>query len=236
MLNENLKKLRKERGYSQETLAQELKVVRQTVSKWEKGYSVPDADLLEKMAELFEVPVSEILGSGEYNNNNEISDLKRITDQLAMLNSQIAGELNRKRKARKITLAAVLTVLTLLIISAAVVFFALQHRSFDRSFTLDDGCYAQRINGDNIEVPYLLIRDGQFNVIQNIAMNYQPSGNIIIDGKKVIMKTTYAGKDYIWIFNLIGDNALELQLNKSVIPESESVWYDGMVFVLRDLF
>ena len=58
MLKENIRRLRKDKGYLQETLAEALGVVRQTVSKWEKGLSVPDADLLEKMAELLEVDVN----------------------------------------------------------------------------------------------------------------------------------------------------------------------------------
>ncbi len=62
MLSENIKNLRKQKGYTQETLAQALNIVRQTVSKWEKGYSVPDADMLEKLSEVLEVPVSELLG------------------------------------------------------------------------------------------------------------------------------------------------------------------------------
>lgn len=41
MLNENIKNLRKAKGLSQEELAIKLNVVRQTVSKWEKGLSVP---------------------------------------------------------------------------------------------------------------------------------------------------------------------------------------------------
>ena len=63
MLSENIKILGKQKGYSQETLAQQLNVVRQTVSKWEKGISVPDAEMLNSISELFEVPVSELLGS-----------------------------------------------------------------------------------------------------------------------------------------------------------------------------
>ena len=51
MLSDNIKNLRKQKGYTQETLAQSLNIVRQTVSKWEKGYSVPDADMLEKLSE-----------------------------------------------------------------------------------------------------------------------------------------------------------------------------------------
>lgn len=56
MLSDNIKILRKKKGYSQETLAEQLHVVRQTISKWEKGISVPDAVMLDRMAELFEVP------------------------------------------------------------------------------------------------------------------------------------------------------------------------------------
>lgn len=46
MLNENIKRARKAKGLSQEELAVKLNVVRQTVSKWENGLSVPDSDLL----------------------------------------------------------------------------------------------------------------------------------------------------------------------------------------------
>ena len=49
MFSENLKTLRKQKGYTQEELAARLNVVRQTVSKWEKGLSVPDAELLLRL-------------------------------------------------------------------------------------------------------------------------------------------------------------------------------------------
>ena len=109
MLNENIKRCRKQKGYSQETLAQSLNVVRQTVSKWEKGYSVPDAVMLEKMAELFEVPVSDLLG-GPQETAEQKSELERISAQLAVMNDQMARELGRRRRLRRILLivAAVL--------------------------------------------------------------------------------------------------------------------------------
>lgn len=100
MLNENIKTYRKQKGYTQETLAQELNVVRQTVSKWEKGYSVPDAVMLERMAELFEVSVGDLLGD-EMKNEVQQADLDKISAQLAVLNNQLARELGRKRKIRK---------------------------------------------------------------------------------------------------------------------------------------
>ena len=61
MLSEKLKQLRRAKDLSQENLALKLNVVRQTVSKWEKGLSVPDADMLLRLAETLDVPVSRLL-------------------------------------------------------------------------------------------------------------------------------------------------------------------------------
>ena len=52
MFAENLKKIRKDKGYTQEILAEKLNVVRQTVSKWEKGLSLPDVDIDRKSTRL----------------------------------------------------------------------------------------------------------------------------------------------------------------------------------------
>ena len=59
MLNENIKAIRKSKGLSQQELAIKLNVVRQTVSKWEQGLSVPDSDMLITMSEVLETPVEE---------------------------------------------------------------------------------------------------------------------------------------------------------------------------------
>ena len=63
MFGGNLKTLCKNKGITQEELAARLNVVRQTISKWEKGQSVPDSEMLVRLAEIFEVPVSQLLGS-----------------------------------------------------------------------------------------------------------------------------------------------------------------------------
>ena len=86
MLAENIKAIRKQRGMTQEKLATRLNVVRQTVSKWEKGLSVPDADLLKRIAEILETDVSTLLGapiSTETNTNEIAEQLSRINEQLA---------------------------------------------------------------------------------------------------------------------------------------------------------
>lgn len=62
MLNENLRNLRKSKGLSQEELAVKLNVVRQTISKWETGLSVPDSEMLLAISDVLETPVSTLLG------------------------------------------------------------------------------------------------------------------------------------------------------------------------------
>ena len=126
MLSENIKTLRKQKGYSQETLAQELNVVRQTVSKWEKGYSVPDALMTEKLAELFEVSVGELLGEVEKEKLSDPKpDLAQISAQLAILNDQYARELARQEKIRKIKRMIFLPVLAVFLLSIAGVLLPL---------------------------------------------------------------------------------------------------------------
>lgn len=85
MINDNIKKYRKDNGISQEELAVRLHVVRQTVSKWEKGLSVPDADVLIRMAEVLEVPVSKLLGIEV----NEVA-VDDLSNELARLNEELA--------------------------------------------------------------------------------------------------------------------------------------------------
>ena len=97
MLNENIKTLRKAKGLTQDELAIRLNVVRQTVSKWEKGLSVPDAEMLQKIAEVFEVDVSQLLGSSIHQNEN----VDVIAEQLSRINEQLAIKNNRTRKIRK---------------------------------------------------------------------------------------------------------------------------------------
>ncbi len=61
MLKDNLKSARKAKGLSQEELAIKLNVVRQTISKWEQVLSVPDAEILISISEVFDTPISTLL-------------------------------------------------------------------------------------------------------------------------------------------------------------------------------
>lgn len=97
MLGDNIRTLRKQKGYSQETLAERLHIVRQTVSKWEKNLSVPDAALLQALAEVLEVSVSELLGEMPPDEASA-SEENEVARQLAILNDRLARQDARRRK------------------------------------------------------------------------------------------------------------------------------------------
>ena len=96
MLNENIRAIRKSKGLSQEELAVKLNVVRQTISKWEQGLSVPDSDMLISISEALETPVSTLLG--ETVTEPEADDLKAISEKLEVINLQLAQRKNARRK------------------------------------------------------------------------------------------------------------------------------------------
>ncbi len=116
MLNENIKAIRKSKGLSQQELAVKLNVVRQTVSKWEQGLSVPDSDMLISISEVLETPVSTLLG--ETIVETEADSLKAISEKLEVINLQLA---QRKTTKKKI----IFWLLILLCIAIAAVFAGL---------------------------------------------------------------------------------------------------------------
>ena len=101
MLCHNLKTLRTERGLSQEELAARLSVVRQTVSKWEKGLSVPDSEMLVRLAEVFDVPVGTLLGE-DLQPEQEKSELQQLSEKLENLNAIMAQRNARGRTLMRI--------------------------------------------------------------------------------------------------------------------------------------
>ena len=96
MLKDNLKTLRKNKGLSQEELAIKLNVVRQTISKWEQGLSVPDAEMLISISEVLETPVSTLLG--ENISESKVDDIKAISEKLEIINLQLLQKKNERRK------------------------------------------------------------------------------------------------------------------------------------------
>ena len=114
MLNENINAIRKSKGLSQQELAVKLNVVRQTVSKWEQGLSVPDSDMLISISEVLETPVSTLLGEKVI--ESEADDLKAISAKLEVINLQLAQ--------RKTTRKRILHWFLILLCVASITIFA----------------------------------------------------------------------------------------------------------------
>ena len=119
MLNENIKAIRKSKGLSQEELAIRLNVVRQTISKWEQGLSVPDSDMLITISEVLETPVSTLLG--ETVTESKADDLKVISEKLEIINMQLA----QRKAARQKMLHWLFISLCAVIVTISAVFIIL---------------------------------------------------------------------------------------------------------------
>ena len=115
MLNENIKKIRKSKGLSQQELAIKLNVVRQTISKWEQGLSVPDSDMLISISEALETPVSTLLG--EIVTESQTDDLKAIAQKLEIINLQLAKSKTLKTKIFKWSLVSLCVVIIAIFMS-----------------------------------------------------------------------------------------------------------------------
>ena len=126
MLGENLKAMRKAKGYTQEELAIKINVVRQTVSKWEKGLSVPDADMLSQIAEVLDTKVSVLLGG----TITEETDKDAVAEQLAKISEQLAIK-NRRSKAIWKTIGMIVLAIMLLNILAITLFRINTSNEFD---------------------------------------------------------------------------------------------------------
>ena len=132
MFSENLKTIRKAKGYTQEELAIKVNVVRQTVSKWEKGLSVPDADVLSHIAEVLEVSVSELLGADikQEDSNNEVAE------QLAKISEQLAIKNRRSKKIWKIIGITLLAIIVVKIIWVALAMIAFNSYKYSENSTV----------------------------------------------------------------------------------------------------
>ena len=117
MLNENIKRIRKSKGLSQEELAIKLNVVRQTVSKWENGLSVPDSGMLIILANELDTTVSELLGEPVAEPTTD--DLKILSEKLEVINLQLAKRSITKVKTIRWILISLCAVIVVIFIALA---------------------------------------------------------------------------------------------------------------------
>ena len=104
--------LRKKAGWSQEELAEQMNVTRQSVSKWEGAQSVPDLDKMIRLSELFGVSTDyllkdEIEQAEHINSSNDMPSLKRVSMEEANAFLSV-----KSRTAKTIAYAAFLCILS----------------------------------------------------------------------------------------------------------------------------
>ena len=129
MLSKNIRAVRKSKGLSQEELAVKLNVVRQTISKWEQGLSVPDSNMLISLSEALDTPVSVLLG--EIVEQTEVNDLKVISKKLEIINLQLALSRNAKRK--KLTVFFSLLAVAIIAVWMLLIIFGSPYLAWDYS-------------------------------------------------------------------------------------------------------
>ena len=139
MFSENLKAMRKAKGYTQEEVAIKLNVVRQTISKWEKGLSVPDADVLIRLADVFDTKVSVLLGGEITDEDNKDA----VAEQLAKIREQLAIK-NRRNKRIWKTIGIILLVVVSFNILLVILFM-----SPSKSFSNDNSTAVIEIDADD---------------------------------------------------------------------------------------
>jgi len=149
MFGENLKAMRKKKGYTQEELAIKLNVVRQTISKWEKGL---DADILCKIAEILDTKVSVLLGG----TMNDESDQDMVAKQLAKISEQLAIKNQRNKKIWKIVRIILLIFVIFNILLVVLNVGTWKSFSDDTSTTTGNlaGCWSRRIDDCNLINPF----------------------------------------------------------------------------------
>ena len=155
MLSENLKTLRKAKGLSQEELAVKLNVVRQTVSKWEQGLSVPDSQMLLVIASELDTSVSVLLG--ETLVAEETADLKTIAAKLEVLNEQFAKRAENSRRSWRLFFGVIggLSLVSLAVFALEWIHLMYDANAFQESMAIiggADGPTAMFVTGATLRV------------------------------------------------------------------------------------
>lgn len=120
--NNRLYQLRKQKGFSQEELANRLNVSRQTVSKWEVGDSTPDMEKLIAISDLFDVSL-DMLVMGKETEEEASSSSK---SEIAKVLSEKVLTPKNKRKAKSILkiIGIALAVILAIDVISMIIYFA----------------------------------------------------------------------------------------------------------------
>ena len=119
---------------------------------------------------------------------------------------------------------------------SAIVITALLSGCTVKEYSLSEGMYVpETIEDGQVTVPYILIQDQRFTIVQDMALSYQPSGNIERKQNEVVMETTFADQECRWVFELADNDTIKFLEDRSSLPQSDAHWKDKMTFILTDI-
>ena len=122
--NNRLYQLRKQKGLSQEELANKLNVSRQTISKWELGDSTPDMEKLATISDFFDVSLDELVMGKEPSQKEEATPAK--PEPLAVFNEKVLTADNKKKAKRGLKIALIVLGIVLAVDAISmIIYFAI---------------------------------------------------------------------------------------------------------------
>ena len=105
--NNKLYELRKQKGFSQEELANRLNVSRQTISKWEVGESTPDMEKLVAISDLFEISLDELVLDKKEETNLVASEQIVKSELYSDIKEHVLTEDNKKKTRKGLKILAI---------------------------------------------------------------------------------------------------------------------------------
>lgn len=217
MFKENLRKYRKNKGLSQEDLASKLNIVRQTVSKWEKGYSIPDANMIQKISAILEVSISDLLGDYSINETN-IDD---FTETLNNINYELGK--NNSRSVLLWKTVGIVSILSIIITVVIFVTYLLMDSYYEKIFPEPTPLLELIYNDDDINLCAM------YSTVRVIPCNY----DIDTDEYILLIKNGMDWSDYVWYVRYDG---YEIYYKKLIEKACSNVLSCRTVEILDDYY
>ena len=118
--NNRLYQLRKQKGLSQEELANRLNVSRQTVSKWEVGDSTPDMEKLVAISDLFDVSLDKLVMGKEDEPQNPTTTKSEL---VTVLNEKVLTSNNKKKAKSILKIVGIIAAVILLVDAISMIIY-----------------------------------------------------------------------------------------------------------------
>ena len=180
-IGKTIEKMRKEKGISQEKLAEKLGITRQTLSNYENGITSPDLEQSKRLCDILDMSLDELVG-----NNETISSKVNSTERLV----------KKQNKNTKIILITLYAVIMIFVLSVTVYFRT--KKDFTNIFLGEFNCYSKKDKSDLVNVSITGEATNEDNIIDYFYItlcdhSYEDNG--------CSLEEYFAGNDLSTAFN-----------------------------------